>query len=138
MNIKSVADIVEENGKTVRQNNLEKKHNIPIGSIVEVYVNVEHQNATYPDVQVNLSGKCNLIVVGHTRDCDGTPLYTVADIPYAPLGMKYSKQREELLVESFAHCVKVGYAEEDLKDTGNKVSTVFTNAREYINVMLGM
>jgi hypothetical protein len=32
----NIADIVEENGKTVRENNLDMAHDISIGSLVEV------------------------------------------------------------------------------------------------------
>lgn len=55
-----VHDIVEENGKTVRENNLEKKHNIPIGSLVEIKDSRER-----------------LYVCQQIRDCDGTPLYSL-------------------------------------------------------------
>ena len=68
-NIIFIGDIVEENGKTVKENNLEKKHNIPIGSLVEV-----KSSEWYGD------GACErwearLWVVNHSRDCDGTQLY---------------------------------------------------------------
>ncbi len=36
MRIKTIADIVEENGKTVRQNNMERTHNIQLGALVEI------------------------------------------------------------------------------------------------------
>lgn len=62
-------DIVEENGKTIRENNMEKGHNIPVGALVEV---------TYDDWHGG--GACSktharLWVVKQGRDCDGTPLY---------------------------------------------------------------
>ena len=52
-------DIVEKNGKTVRENNLEIQHKIPLNSLVE------------------LNNGVRLFVVVHTRDCDGTPLYVL-------------------------------------------------------------
>lgn len=52
-----VSDIVEENGKTVKENNLEKVHKFPHGMLVELE-----------------SGE-RLYVCDHTRDCDGEPLY---------------------------------------------------------------
>lgn len=62
--IVNFADIVESNGKTVRKNNFETEHDIPIGTLVEIdcdYVEQWHG--------------CRLFVVDHQRDCDGTPLY---------------------------------------------------------------
>ena len=56
-NIFIVHDIVEENGKTIRENNMDLEHKIPIGSLVEL-----------PDGE-------RLFVCRHSRDCDGTPLY---------------------------------------------------------------
>lgn len=75
-----VPDIVEANGKTVKQNNLEIPHNIPIGSLVEI---------TYKDSDEDDTFGLRLWVVGHTRDCDGTPLYAI--------GLKknaFSKEKE--------------------------------------------
>jgi hypothetical protein len=54
-------DVVEKNGKTVRENNMAQTHNFPIGSLVEI-----------KDTQERL------YVKKHTRDCDGTPLYSLS------------------------------------------------------------
>lgn len=62
-----IHDIIEENGKTVRENNLAKPHNIPIGALVEL-VNDED------GVRVG----ARAFVILHRRDCDGTPLYSLA------------------------------------------------------------
>lgn len=66
-------DIVEENGKTVKENNLERNHNIPIDTLVEV---------KYDDWFGD--GACQKVhgrfwVVEHCRDCDGTPLYNLSE-----------------------------------------------------------
>lgn len=58
-----VPDIVEANGKTVRQNNLEIAHTIPLKTFVEI------------DSDYNESHGCRGYVVDYERDCDGTPLY---------------------------------------------------------------
>jgi len=50
-------DIVEKNGKTIRENNLEKTHKYPIGSLIE------------------LTDGERLYVMSYGRDCDGSPLY---------------------------------------------------------------
>ena len=64
MNTKAifVGDVVEENGKTVKENNLEKQHTFPVGSLVEVLG---------PEDSKGL----RLFVMRHSRDCDGSPLY---------------------------------------------------------------
>lgn len=67
----NVSDIVEANGKTIRQNNLEEQHNLPLGTLVEI-------DADYLDVH-----GIRLFVVNHSRDCDGTPLYDLSFNPKA-------------------------------------------------------
>lgn len=57
-NVINIADLREANGKTIRQNNLERKHTIATGRLVEV-----------------ISSGLRLWVWGYGRDCDGTPLY---------------------------------------------------------------
>lgn len=68
----NVADIVEDNGKTIRENNLEKIHDIPIGTLVEVKFNEWHGDGACEKVHARLW------VVSHDRDCDGTPLYSLS------------------------------------------------------------
>jgi len=56
----NVADMVNpESGKTYREENNSLQHKIPVGSIVKV------DDCFYARV------------FSHTRDCDGTPLYTL-------------------------------------------------------------
>ena len=63
----NIADIVDkETGKTYRQLNSEKTHNIPLGALVECVHDLE-----YPSTNDGL----RLHVVYQGRDCDGTPLY---------------------------------------------------------------
>ena len=64
--------IVEANGKTIRENNLETIHRIPIGSLVEVKFNSWFSDGACWKVHARLW------VVHHSRDCDGTPLYTLS------------------------------------------------------------
>ena len=59
MPICRIHDFVEANGKTIRENNLDKQHSFDIGTLVEIADGVR------------------MFVVMHTRDCDGTPLYTL-------------------------------------------------------------
>lgn len=64
MNIifENVKDIVESNGKTICENNMEKQHSIPLGALVKLKI-----------------GECDFFakVSKLTRDCDGEPLYSI-------------------------------------------------------------
>jgi hypothetical protein len=71
MKIIMASDIVEENGKTIRQNNLERAHKIPIGALVEII------SADDP-LDVEPTRGLRLFVVHHSRDCDGSPLYSLS------------------------------------------------------------
>ena len=64
-------DMVQDNGKTIKEENLEKGHNIPIGTLVETKYSTWHGAGACEKVHVRLW------VVAHERDCDGTPLYTL-------------------------------------------------------------
>lgn len=85
MSIIMVSDIKEANGKTIRENNLERIHEIPLGALVEVTCE------DYPDDDDPVNG-LRLFVVKHSRDCDGTPLYD--------LSFKINAQKEYEDVES--------------------------------------
>lgn len=120
MEISSFSNIVEENGKTIRQNNLELKHNIPINSIVEVEYG-EERDETF------IHGTARFYVVGHNRDCDGTPLYSLAmekleDIENSGIigivvdwGDDEQKLIDSDISKNIFHHVKTGFLEESLK-----------------------
>jgi hypothetical protein len=62
----SIADLKDPNdpeGRTWREINNAKEHNIPVGTLVE------------------LESGVRLFVVSRYRDCDGTPLYAMAADP---------------------------------------------------------
>lgn len=66
------------------------QHNIPLGSLVEVDIEVVQHGSD--GVEVNLKGRCKLFVVRHHRDCDGTPLYVLSDIPVVVPTQTFSDQ----------------------------------------------
>ena len=59
-------------GKTIKEENLEKMHSIPIGTLVEVKWSEWYGGGACA------KNHARLWVVKHTRDCDGTPLYMIS------------------------------------------------------------
>jgi hypothetical protein len=60
-----------ETGETYKQGNLKQNHKIPLDSIVEVLpYDSEISRGDHAGLR--------LYVVAHTRDCDGTPLYSLS------------------------------------------------------------
>ena len=76
-------DIVEANGKTIKENNLELIHHIPIGTLVEICYDSWFGDGACEKVQARLW------VVYHARDCDGTPLYILSRIPDYELSKQF-------------------------------------------------
>lgn len=67
-----VSDIVMEDGRTWRDQNLEDLHHgIPLDTLVEVQYDSWFGDGACEKVHARL------YVVEHTRDCDGTPLYSL-------------------------------------------------------------
>ena len=60
INIADLRDPNDPQGRSYRQVNAERQHQIPIGALVEV-----------------VSTGVRLFVVYHSRDCDQTPLYSL-------------------------------------------------------------
>lgn len=71
--IADVVDPADERGRTYRQINSEIQHAIPVGALVEI--------ETGERLRVKL----------HTRDCDGTPLYSIGLTGYADDELERSK-----------------------------------------------
>ena len=67
-----VGDLVESNWKTWKENNLAIKHDIPIGTLVEITYKSEYEEPEESNYGLRL------FVVNHSRDCDGTPLYDMS------------------------------------------------------------
>jgi hypothetical protein len=64
--------LVEANGKTIKENNLERQHSVPMGALVEVKFDEWFGGGACWQVHARLW------VVSQDRDCDGTPLYTLS------------------------------------------------------------
>lgn len=69
------SSIVEANGKTIRENNLEIQHKYPIDTLVEIKYDTANNFGSSSKVHARL------FVCKHARDCDGTPLYWFSDTP---------------------------------------------------------
>lgn len=99
----NIADIKDKStGKTYREMNLEKVHNIPLGTLVEV----DFDDSYLEDPVKGL----RLYVVEHSRDCDGTPLYSLSHV---------KKWSENMMGEQFKvfarWMLSTGYSESSLK-----------------------
>lgn len=104
-NIKMVADIIEENGKTIRQNNLEKSHMIPLGALVEVTYESSYDEDSMCGVR--------MFVVKHSRDCDGTPLYDLSFDKNAQKEVEdLEQQLERVHGEEYRLCMLIKWKEE--------------------------
>jgi len=82
----NAADVLEANGKTIRENNNETTHAIPLGTLVEI------NSPCLSDCGLRL------YVHSHIRDCDGTPLYTLThryDLVGQPVGAAYIRSLAE-------------------------------------------
>lgn len=86
------SDMVEKNGKTVRENNMAIKHSIPLGTLVEVKYDEWYGDGACSKVHARL------FVVEHNRDCDGTPLYGLGKLPPDPEA--YALSRATWMVDS--------------------------------------
>ena len=84
MSIAYVGDLVLENGKTWYQDNMDKSHKIPIGALIEI----SYDELDEDEKSDSLDG-LRLFVTGHSRDCDGTPLYELSH------NRKASEQKKE-------------------------------------------
>lgn len=113
----NVADIVEANGKTVRENNMELQHKIPLDSLVEVKYDKWHGNGASEKIHARL------YVVQHSRDCDGTPMYTLSGWKHesinsllseygAPIMEKSSSDKLSKIADMFKFVA--GFSEESL------------------------
>ena len=103
MNFVNIADIKNpESGKTYRQENNEKTHKIPLGTLVEVDFNDEYCETPKKGLR--------LFVVRHDRDCDGTPLYSLS------FNKEWKEEPSQYIpLIAFRMQIDSGYSEECLK-----------------------
>lgn len=71
MELELIHNIKLNDGRTIKEHNMELKHNIPLGALVEVKYSEWFGNGASMKVHARL------FVSRHNRDCDGTPLYSV-------------------------------------------------------------
>ena len=114
-----IGDMIEENGKSIKENNMEIKHDIPLGTIVEIITWDKESQEKY--------GGLRLFVVECDRDCDNTPLYGLSwDIELIGKTRQKIYDTDHMLTKTlkFAnrHNVNRGFSEENLKIIKRKVS----------------
>jgi hypothetical protein len=113
----NVADLKNPaTGKTYRQENLEKVHAFPVGTLVEIID--EDDDRTDKGIRLHVIKLC--------RDCDGTPLYS--------LGIIGKTQVEE----SFVYNGFNGYSEDSLRiisPPNNGVNADTKEPRENLDVV---
>jgi len=106
------SEIIEANGKTIRENNMELQHKIPVGTLVDL------EYTEYYGYGAGVRAKARMYVVGHCRDCDGTPLYSVAGLPLSKWGrmgaFSYEKGGSPDLGPIALYHIRSGYSEEKL------------------------
>ena len=104
MEIIQICDAVKnpKTGKTLRQENNEKTHNIDIGKLVEI-IPFESE---YDNIR--------LYIIGHHRDCDGTPLYALGkkDAKMYDNGAWFPNAKENAFFSP--ECIP-GFSEESLR-----------------------
>lgn len=116
-------NIIEENGLSIKENNMKRKHNIPIGTIVETEI-----DDSGPSYDTYFRGTGKFYVISHDRDCDGTPLYSIC---LYNCHKEFKESRENGVVKPFPELypnftvpsfvyfmmmnIKTGYSEESLK-----------------------
>lgn len=124
------SDIVEANGKTIRQNNMNIKHKFVVGDLVEADITIYNErDGSY----LELKGKCKLFVVMCARDCDGTPLYCLADIPVVYPSEAKIFSNDYMVYHTFAKICQHGYSENNLKHVG-QAQKMYSNVKEYFGM----
>lgn len=117
-----VANLVQANGRTARDNNAATQHKYALGAVVDVDVEIWQPGFDRSaSTEVSLKGTCRLIVVGHIRDCDMTPLYILSDLAvrYPLEGPAFTQSK--MVYKYIATLVESGYGEENLRPTGGQV-----------------
>lgn len=106
MKLIAFGDIVEENGRTIRENNMLIGHKIPIGTLVYVKIDTWHGNGASERIEARL------FVVEHHRDCDGSPLYGLSkfNLDAWNYWTKNYENHFARLVSEYRH----GFTEDDL------------------------
>lgn len=107
------ADPNNPNGPTIREENYKLAHNIPVGTLVEVKYDNWHGDGCCQKVHARLW------VFSHMRNCDGTPLYVLADITkdqYHKTCESMSIQPEDIMSKRLIlNVFETGFSESSLK-----------------------
>lgn len=106
----NVADIVDKKtGKTIRKENSEKTHKIPINTLVEIKHDIWHGDGVCEKIHARLW------VISHDRDCDGTPLYSLSVFKSDSNLNKHIFYEDSRFKYKITPFIKSGFSEESLK-----------------------
>lgn len=91
-----VGNQIECNGKSVRENNMEKLHEIPLGTLVEV---------DCPSIEEH---GIRMFVAEYSRDCDGEPLYNLSfHKHYAERLQEVLEMQDDISIRNIALGIKI-------------------------------
>lgn len=128
-----LGDLIGNDGRTIREANLAQPYELSVGDIVEIEIDHDWPGIIAADnIKVKLQGRCRLYIVAQLRDCDGSPLYMMADIPVAyPLDtLPLAPPRQ--LYKSIATLVESGHGERDVIKTGQH-RTLYATIADYLD-----
>ena len=113
--------------------NLEK-HNIPLGQVVIIEIEQEKENGCW------LKSEAQLIVVGHHRDCDGTPLYALCSEPICAPDTTESNLLFALCPSSFIDVwFFKGYSENSLKIVAEEtIEMKYRDVKHFLETEFGL
>lgn len=111
-----------------------EKHNIPLGALVEFEIQMDGSN-------IGIEGKARLYVIGHGRDCDGTPLYTLGERPIGSPKAHPETERvdpeEDLRFHWVVTRVFNCYSEESLTPTGDHADHFYPTVWDFCDMLRG-
>jgi len=122
--------LVEANGKTIRQNNLEKQHRLQEGQEVRVYTcdGEDDPPGTIDHVHDDQCASHVAFILHCGRDCDGTPLYWIGGLAAcSEMQARGSTHTFNNMAWRVFNQVAGGYGEEDVfpSDFVNEMRAAF-------------
>lgn len=106
----------------------DESHNIPLGTLVRIELD-EYVDEENPGFKGTFTG----FVISHDRDCDGTPLYSIA---YSPIGYPENSKDKPIHLHFVRHIFN-GYPEKSIEVVNDSLSDKFQTFEEFRREVLG-